>query len=358
MKALLNKLNRTDNFYLSAFFGFIIACWVFGVRFLRPRLPQDIPLDLTLLLLLIVVGTCITFLFVIKIIIRPPKSSLLSEILMPLYKPIQQFNYLIANNSYFELLVFYSLKSLYPFLKTNFYSWIRNKLYTIFFIFPRTLLLLIFYVDVLYFHKLDIMYYFIWLSLISFLASYWYGAIERLRKRYIYWLDQSYEIDAITIDGDPDRSLDPAVYITRDGEEGGFTTQGFLDCLFYDIKNLKYKCIIKEALLSKMYLHIWDHYHLTEEQRYHLEIDFHNNLPAVIVADFFAQKYKSTVDFYKNEIKDINILFYTSYFLIWLYILIVSIPSFHVTSMEWIFLENFQDMMNPFSDINQEIKPG
>ena len=97
---------------------------------------------------------------------------------------------------------------------------------------------------------------------------------------------------------------------------------------------------------------------------YELE-KFYTFMPILLNLNSFIHKYDSMLEYHSidtaydhllkrqryHTFKILNILIYSSYFVLWLYILILRLPSFHITHMEWMFIENFQDINNPFTDM-------
>lgn len=374
IKAIINKFKTVDTFQLSVFMGLLMFLWLVWVRFLRTRIPRDIPFDLTLYGLFLLLSICFTILFVIKTRIRPSQSLVLAEILAPLNMSLSNFSSLVRSNSYHELFIFYSVKILHPFMQTDFYSRIKYESHFILGIAPRILLLFIFYVDVLYFKRIELSYSFILLGLISPLAFYWYSSLTLFIPRYVFWLDQFYRVKFISNDPHPEANTAPL--ITRDEDDDdeedgedhsgcgesdnryvGIRTQKFLDNLFmyHKDKDIIYKPIPRwEKLVLQMYPDAKPQDEFTEEQNHHLNKIFHKNMPVLVDAYFLLEKYKFHIEFCEKEIKYTNVMICLAYFLLWLYILIVSLPNFHITNMEWVFLERFQDTSNPFINSKME----
>ena len=114
---------------------------------------------------------------------------------------------------------------------------------------------------------------------------------------------------------------------------------------------------------------------LTPEQRKLLSKEFYRLTPVLISISTFLFNHDSILEWYGNPepaifkdpvyghrarklikgpymlyIRWASVILIGGYLTCWGYILLVSLPTFHLLNFEIVFLESFQDIMNPFSD--------
>ena len=167
----MNIINILKNIifskYFLSFFGLIIISYYIWFRFIRLRLPRDIPFDLSFLGLLFIISTCIIYCYILfRIIFPKPPSQLALQLftyLNKIYLPLFAAHDLIINLTYIK--AFYD-KAFFNLIKIIKYFALNDdnnqySIYLFIFIFPRILLLFVFIIDIFIFHTLAYFYKFI-----------------------------------------------------------------------------------------------------------------------------------------------------------------------------------------------------
>src|SRR5271163_4710996 len=131
------------NYYILNILGFIMIIWYIWVRFIMQRLPKDIPFNLSLLL------------------------QTLTPFLYNIFKPLYALDLLIKQNVYVDQVIHKMVSKLTVMAFADI-----SQTYNFYFIWhfaPKIILLMLLYIDVFYFHKLSLIYSFIFLSAITLL---------------------------------------------------------------------------------------------------------------------------------------------------------------------------------------------
>lgn len=175
-------------YYLLAFLGFFILCWVIYIRFIRERLPRNIPFMLTEYWFYILIFICISYIYAIKVTIKPPVPNLfLFKIIGYIGLPVLVFDRFIKMNKY----VFYrQLELIKDFLPQS--GKVHRILLIIFSLVPRIILLIIFLIDVLWFHYLNIFYYFLFLGIFPMIWNYYKFSLYHAKEMAIVHLESLY----------------------------------------------------------------------------------------------------------------------------------------------------------------------
>lgn len=365
------KINNSLKFYILNIFGFILILSYIWIRFLRSRLPRDIPFDLTLITLSILIITCIIFIIILKQIIKPNISdSTLKEVMILFYQkcflplinkmkePIDHLDFLFRN----ILLIKHIFHKMAHFLRIIFYEksyLIRNIVYFFIVFCPKFTILFFLCIDIYIYSKLFYFYKVIILSLIPLGFNYIVYSLNKYLNEYITFLETYYEVDIIRLHIDPECDL-LDVY-TPDGNLK-FLIKTFLNMQYgysSSYNDVKYKCTLTWNLVDKYFpsmepsLRIFDDFTAyTEKQRIIMEKDFYELIPPTRDMYNFCTNYNSFLKRLQiiKIVKILNIILYTGYLICWLYILVVSLHTFHLTSIEINLLKNWQDIYEPFSN--------
>jgi hypothetical protein len=155
--------------YILIILGFILFVSFIWFRFLRERLPKNIPFDLSLLGFILLLFICFTYTYMIVSILfnYNPKSDRLSNLVQYIYKPLIEFDEAIKTNSiikpYYEKFLIY--------LVTHTKDIDYFKVYLVFDIIPRIILVSALLIDTFYYHRLSLLYKVIIVSLLLFLGN-------------------------------------------------------------------------------------------------------------------------------------------------------------------------------------------
>ena len=345
------KIIRIINILIAS----IILTYYIWFQFIRERLPRDIPFDLSLIGFFILLSIIIVFMLIIKREIKPINSNykgFLLKILSILFQPFYTLNNFLQHNNYFRFACIKIFKLFFKYLfSTVNYTKNTADIRVLIFIWtfiPRILLLMIFYVDIFYFHQLYFIYVFAIISFMPLLYKYFIYLMKKYEEEFITFLENWYEIEEINTNELP-----------LDGEN--YTTiRAFVDMqsfnLYFSSTSLLYKCSLKYNLIQKYYPHIKNWADLNQQQINFLEKDFHDLIPLIIKMNYFFFAYTIDIKDIIQDTKKLNILLYSLYLIGWLYILIISLPTFHLLPFEEILLKSFQDNFEPFSNLLLKIE--
>jgi hypothetical protein len=217
---------------------------------------------------------------------------------------------------------------------------------------PRLLLLFLFMIDIFYFKRISLMYYFIWIGIIPLVIRYLIYVLDKTKERYTkkiikeedYWGGCPVKIIPIT---DVRKRKWEEVYecTYEEIQKEGFDVRGFRE--FITVMTLIF---VEEGFR-------YEPCDLTEKDRE----EFFELTPIVLNLHAFVSGYYYILDRYSTYnrynledkrhlyLKELNIIMYAIYLIIWVYILIISLPSFHLTIFDLIYMNKFQDTTNPFS---------
>lgn len=186
-------------YYIMLLLGLMICSAYIYARFLRTRVPREIPFELTLWRFISLVGICCVYLLVIKTILRPQKPK---EIVLYLLRPfIKPLNYVketlvlldssIKNNS--RIKPYYTrFRDYLVSVIVEFYTIDRILIAYSFMLIPKYILLSILLVDVFWLHRIEIFYYFLFLSLLPLLYRYYRYSLTVMRDDYFSLLESLY----------------------------------------------------------------------------------------------------------------------------------------------------------------------
>jgi len=165
-------MNKFLTKLLLTIIGAILFMAFIWYRFIRERLPKDIPLKLSFLGFCILVSICGIFLYIVVSLIRQSKSvdPLIKQIVDSIYIPLKTFDHYIKKLSYTNNTYKYGI---------NFLAYILGPLiidstlfYYLFMIIPRLILLTTLYIDIFWFHKLYYIYKILLIGSVIFLGKY------------------------------------------------------------------------------------------------------------------------------------------------------------------------------------------
>lgn len=298
-------------------------------RYIRERLPKDIPFILTNLGFYILLYICILYLVlsVSLIVNHKSENSFINNALNIIYKPLKLLDESIKNNNiikpYYEKLLLEIVIVTRDMLVKIFENPFLNL--SIFFqIFPRIILVLTLIVDVFWFQQLYYIYKVIFISILILFGKYFIYSLKYAKEQYIQILENMADT-ILTNHHLPDE--ESSLMNSR-------TIREFIDiqteALVYE--DLKYRYI---AL---------DHNILLEETKNTI---FEGFLEIAIMLSVYIEEYHCAEKY--SRIRYIKIFIFTMYFICWFVILLLSIQ---VSDMNLIFscILICNEMLEPFSD--------
>jgi hypothetical protein len=292
---------------------FIFLISLFWYRFIRERLPRDIPYKMSVFSFIIILLICTGLIFsIISIIVehKPKQYNILIIIQKYFYKPSGFFiNYIKDNEitaSYFKryLILFVDYVE-----KLNY-----NKVYLFMELIPRIIIVSTFFLDVIYYHHMYYFYKILLLGIIVLIVKNILFCFKHLADQTISIIEERAEIYCFNIVNDKE----PGVTLILSGEE-------FVNQQVYRIINGK--PLINSGVVSKM------SFVNAEKKRLNLPDTFRLNL--IKLRDEtrkvinMAIALLKIINLYEKEkekekYKYMSMIISTIYLICWVYILIVS----------------------------------
>lgn len=202
IKLYLKNLSLFFFYFLLLIIVFCICLFFLYFTYLRERLPRNIPFILTELSFYSIFFTCIIYLYVIKISLIPKHPN--ENFKYFLYKIKLVLYFLISSLKKFSF-IFYFYENLWfnilPLISTS-RSYNPAILFYFIQLISRIFLLLVFFIDVFFFEKIESFYFFIFLGLIPliYIVMIYYlscvveDAIQSLETEYalVWVLDKNF----------------------------------------------------------------------------------------------------------------------------------------------------------------------
>jgi hypothetical protein len=340
MKTLITK-------YILILLGFILTISFIWFRFIKERLPREIPFDLSLIGFVLLVFACFTYTYMIITILfnYNPTSNSLSSIVQYIYKPLTTLDEAIKTNSIIK--PYYEKFLVYIVTHTNGINYF--KVYLVFDIIPRIILVSALLIDTFYYHCLFLLYKVIIVSLLLFLGRYIKYSFTYAKEQYILQLEPM--VDYIM-----SNYVDPEDELAASGNLlSNLSVRRFIDiqvdAIVYGSKEYTYRPFgwHTEYIDNFRKLHnLSESYTFTSKEFDLLRVDFKNIIKIVIPLSVHLEEYSVQVEYSKYR-KRKSIIF-TLYLVCWLFILIVSIPSLSLNTFNPIF--DIVDTFEPFSGLD------
>jgi hypothetical protein len=335
---------------------FVIFIWY---RFMRERLPKDIPFNLTIVGLFVLLWICMIYIYIVYTLSTEKKLSnaFLSNLINNIFKPLEALDHSIKShrliNPYYKRFIIYLSNKLHPILyKSTVY-------YYTFAIFPRLVLITALFIDTFYFHYLSLIYKVLLIGILLVVNRYIIYSLKYAKEHFIIQLEPLIHKPSIT--------YDHQIYIDvyADGDKDRADEE-------YDDDTsmcLELSVFIKYASESIYYYNNKRQYIIIPKREYKEryckkhQVLFNKSLPEPITLMIFKEidqkvenilkisvllLYYELYNEYTPEIKNMKILIFSNYLLCWLYILIVSIPT---VSFEFNILPLFIENIEPFSGL-------
>lgn len=342
-------------------------------KFIRKKLPKEIPLILTIFGFFTLLGLCVIYLYLIyKTFNKQTKITVYHKILHHcvelLFKPFEQLDLSIKNLLFkdkdfiYKKLIFNLCNNLeYYIIQTNYY-------YIFFLIVPRCFLLSILLFDISFFEELFLIYKVVIVSIIFLINKYILYCLKTMKESLIIELETLLDDGHITIDfiyeiyeiiHTIDKETNPE-YNEDDWPEEYPPTLSVDLRLFIDYK-------IKNSDLHFMYL-------LHSSEKYNMEFRKKNNISKKELDNNYVKYskqinkeleeklynilkisnilYKYTLTHQNHTIiKKIKVYIYLNYFLCWSSIFIISLPSLNIYDVISMLNTTWEYTKEPFTDV-------
>ena len=357
MKFLKKITNFNFSFIVLEILALLIVIWFVWLRFIRERLPRDIPFNLSIWSFIALVIICISYIFLIYRIIRPKENNFLLQMLNPILTKTSQ-PFVVLNN---KLLTFKYTQNIIRFLlkalsylnimalnvlyKTSLY------IYNIVFIVSRLVFIIFFYIDCFYFQQLNLIYSCMFVITFPLLTRYLLYCAKFLKELDLKLLEhrflieitsedfiykpEDYDEEGFLKDHLPRYNTNPSELDYDDIMDGIFssgpqpnhyykyleipkfidhqTTQIYFNSLPYE-----YKILFREERKDLIYLGVDSFFHAVSKNTCHSLIE------QIINNDLIHERLTSAIQFHVNDIKNLNLIVYILLSIGWCYILIKS----------------------------------
>lgn len=349
--------------YSLIILGLLMFSGYIWLRFIRERLPKDIPITfLSGLGLIILIYICSIYLYIVCSYLK--KGSTYNEITIKfleiLYIPLIAFDKYLKEKPFIKDI---NTKVLIFLSKQKFWQYADGLFFFYFFqIFPRVVLITAFVIDVFYFHYIYFLYKVILIGLLLFIGRYLKYSFKALKERMME--EHSHKIKvllefytALRILGEEDNEDEYAEEDINVDRRLSVPLDKFLDKqIHYKILNMDLDDY--EVRFSPSYFKYFtkEYRQLGYNTNYgddYMDLKFKLGLIVKDIVDIsYIVAYLDDKAAYKC-IRYLKILIFTNYFIIWLYIIIVSLPylqidqNFLLHALE-IFQKAIEKNGNPF----------
>jgi hypothetical protein len=341
---------------LSVIVTLILCVGYIYLRFLRERLPKDIPFELTVLGFFILINICCVYLLIIKnLLIKPKEDNTIVFFLMnKLYKPLNDLDDLIK--TFIKQLHIYK-KIFMPIMKKCKPLLYSNNMYIILFeIFPRLVLMTALVIDTYYFHKLFYIYKVLLLGILILLGKYIIYSLRKIKEEYIQKLSFCIsKVDMTYIEGvfpeDDDEDDDVSLTMIVDFNiflELQTIYSLYKDPLWYDffISTEYYNILKKELKMKPEERFLKVHFDYIENK---LESKIKPLLELSIFIEICSRL--AIISNATKNIKKIKLLIFINYLLCWLNILLLSLQTLNMELVLSCINSTWINNAEPFSNI-------
>lgn len=353
-KTIINFINK----YKIIILGFLMFSLYIWFRFIRTRLPKDIPFFLSVLGFFILVEICCIYGYIVYKMISQPKepNMIIEELVSLIYKPLEDFDYFwkhlkFIRKKYKKFILYLAKKFNNIIIKTNIF-------YFMFAIFPRLLLIFTLFIDIFFFHKLSYIYKIILIGILLFLNKYIIFSFKTIKsqlldkfKLYVNTVQTAYvfgpHLDCFETNDEEEED-----------EEDDFIPQTMSlipeKFVLYQTNSIVYKKTTPTFIIADYaFPKIREKYNIQHDSfssniRDIVEAKCLKNLDTIIQISILLEHYSLTSNTHKDLIL-IRQLIFINYLICWCYILLSSIPSLRIQDFIIVFNSTWLNgISNPF----------
>ena len=189
MKQMKNLFNPKLFYkFFIILLGVIMFFGYFCIKFLRNRLPRDIPYNLSVWGFMVLLEICIIYFYIaVSFTDSYKKNEIAHAFIDWIYIPIDYFYTYVREQHYTS--TFWDRYYYFILRYIKFFTKYIGKLYFIFRIFPRVILVSALLIDVIIYHKLFYVYKVLLIGILLFLARVFIYALRMHKKELIKDLD-------------------------------------------------------------------------------------------------------------------------------------------------------------------------
>jgi hypothetical protein len=354
MRTLI-KFLHSIRYYFLLIIGIVIVLWIIWARFIRVRLPKDIPFDLTEVWFYILLYICCIYLYIIiSLLISREANPVIAKFIKVLYTPLVILDEAIKNNQYFSK----NYNKLLAGIINRFDNLTFNQMQIIcciYQILPRILLTVILLFDVFFMHKLELIYSFILLGIFPLIHRYIKYSLKYAKEQFLKHLSHTYDmvwvLDKNYTNADWEYNSETMMYHNME-----ITIEEYLNIQTktLGIEEVQYQGspYAKEEVYLEYKLSKYGtrEMKLTSDDYNNIAKEFHNTMPKLLKLSIFLERYSLIEK--APIIKYTKVFIYSIYFICWSSILLVSYKKIEVFTLanaliSW--LTPYIEKIEPFS---------
>jgi hypothetical protein len=336
-------------------FGFIIFSIFVYFKFIRERLPKDLPFSLSVLGFFILVELCCIYVYIVYTSIRPsqPPKEVVALIVDNLFKPLYALdNYIkilpIIKIYHSKIFIWIAQKGVYIFQKPIFEI--------CFFVLPRLILIVVFTRDIFFYSKLEYFYYvLVPMGLLLFIYRYFIYSIKTLKvdlfntfNIYVEGINTTYEYGVHPSEWpenyDPENE-DDDIPPTMDLDLGIFVHY-YCKKILNNFEKPKINLLMKTMpFYNKYNTHDDNEYKVYKEQDILLRIALQHILELFMLHEYILQVNNH------HYLKRYKIIVYSLYLICWVYILLISFHTLNIMELFIVMNLTWVEVLDPFSNI-------
>lgn len=352
------KLYKVFTYYLLISFGVIIVSALIYFRFLKERLPKNIPFLLTDYKFWILLYICCVYFYVVKSLIKPRKQhDSMKHLIENIYKPLILLDHLLKYNEYTKHNYYKFMNDVIIFCSKL--DEIQRMILIIFSqIIPRLILVTILMLDIFLFQRIELFYYIILLGVIPFIHRYIKHSLKDVKDEYIKQLEELY--DEVTMFdlayADPDVNWEPNENNKYHDKEISLREyiEFKINTSVYENTFTKYESVVlaKESIYISYRTknNIPEDQSLTDTDHDVIKKEYDEKMPKILKIGIFLELY--SIDNNAKIIVRCKIVIFSLYLISWLYVLIksyyVNPNDFQITVK--LLIETLLNNKDPFSE--------
>jgi len=345
----INQNKKLYQFILILLGIFMLLGFIW-LRFIRQRLPKEIPFNFSLLGFIIVLYLCVIYTYIVITLLRKPKpmNPILKEIIDCIFIPLETLDHYLKdlpylNKVYKRYIIFIAFYLNHSLVHTNIF-------YYSFVIIPRIILVMVLFTDIFGHHELSLIYKFLVMGAIILLGKYIKYSLKYAKEHFIASLQ-----DQLIILMAFEHAIQVVNLPLPENEDDDYDipeTMGVPLKIFIDFQTTTF--------LNQREYYTYLIWHNRYDDSYYTEKDLPQ--PRKFTTEEFEERIKNILQlalliaYYdkahteNRHTKNLRVLIFLNYLICWLYILLMSLPSLYFVSFWelWIIF-GIQDIEDPFS---------
>jgi len=285
-----------------------------------------------------------------------------------LYVPLYTLDFIIKSQTTIRTILEHRLRVLSSFLaRRNCFQYGRSyKFYLGYSILPKIILLILFLIDIFYFHQFYLSYFGVFLGLIPLIKMYIIYSIKQLIEKDLQYIEKNFYIEYIEKEDEDDLAIGSLRgsfgSLRRLLDDDGFmlSIKTFLEFqvanIQFDYKLYKYACVetwsAREAYAKEYNVYLAPTYSYRadgDEISKALSPKFYALMPHMIHMKAFVDTDQEKLR--EPKVMRINMIIISIYLCCWVYILLVSIHTLNIVDVIQMLAWTWRNIEEPFSCI-------